>query len=384
MPTSRTTPRTCRKLLAALANADVAVGSRYAGGVRVLNWEVRRLLLSLGANAYVRFLSGLACVDCTSGFRGYRASVFRQSADGIGPPAMRSCRSCSSASATSASPKSHLLHGAAARRVEDVAAGDRRSDRASVGPVLPAASAAASAAAGPPARRVMKLSIYTFVKDGLFYDFHVEAMLRHHAAARRRDHRQRRLQHRRHLRGDRGSTRRSRSIDSHWDRSDPSAWHRDFKNQARELCTGDWCILLDCDEFIPEWEFPRLRHFSATTSAVIVPVNSSTSTRTTASSWRRLPKIVPDLGMRIHRNVPEIEVWGDGANVRRKGATTTRGRSTTAGHSRCITSAASASRAASAEMAHAGQTAQRAEPAVGQAPGFVFNMFPHRGTTPTA
>jgi dolichol-phosphate mannosyltransferase len=41
----------------------------------VLNWEVRRLLLSLGANAYVRFLSGLACVDCTSGFRAYRASV---------------------------------------------------------------------------------------------------------------------------------------------------------------------------------------------------------------------------------------------------------------------------------------------------------------------
>ena len=71
-------PADLPKLLAALADADVAVGSRYAGGVRVLNWEVRRLLLSLGANAYVRFLSGLACIDCTSGFRGYRASVFRQ------------------------------------------------------------------------------------------------------------------------------------------------------------------------------------------------------------------------------------------------------------------------------------------------------------------
>ena len=44
----------------------------------MLNWEVKRLLLSLGANAYVRRLSGLGCVDCTSGFRGYRAKVFER------------------------------------------------------------------------------------------------------------------------------------------------------------------------------------------------------------------------------------------------------------------------------------------------------------------
>jgi dolichol-phosphate mannosyltransferase len=71
-------PADLPRLLQGLVDADVAVGSRYAGGVRVLNWEVRRLLLSLGANAYVRFLSGLACVDCTSGFRGYRASVLER------------------------------------------------------------------------------------------------------------------------------------------------------------------------------------------------------------------------------------------------------------------------------------------------------------------
>jgi dolichol-phosphate mannosyltransferase len=68
-------PADLPRLVERLADADVAVGSRYAGGVRVLNWEVRRLLLSLGANAYVRLLSGLACVDCTSGFRAYRAGV---------------------------------------------------------------------------------------------------------------------------------------------------------------------------------------------------------------------------------------------------------------------------------------------------------------------
>ena len=71
-------PADLPRLLDGLADADVAIGSRYAGGVRVLNWEVRRLLLSLGANAYVRILGGLACVDCTSGFRAYRASVLER------------------------------------------------------------------------------------------------------------------------------------------------------------------------------------------------------------------------------------------------------------------------------------------------------------------
>jgi len=71
-------PADLPRLLAALANADVAVGSRYVGGVRVLNWDVRRLLLSLAANTYVRMLSGQACIDCTSGFRAYRANVFER------------------------------------------------------------------------------------------------------------------------------------------------------------------------------------------------------------------------------------------------------------------------------------------------------------------
>lgn len=71
-------PADLPRLLDALSSADVTVGSRYVGGVRVLNWEVRRLLLSLGANAYVRFLSGLNCIDCTSGFRGYRTSFLRR------------------------------------------------------------------------------------------------------------------------------------------------------------------------------------------------------------------------------------------------------------------------------------------------------------------
>ena len=69
-------PADLPRLLGALDQGDVAIGSRYVGGVRVINWDVKRLLLSLSANAYVRWLSGLPCVDCTSGFRAYRASAF--------------------------------------------------------------------------------------------------------------------------------------------------------------------------------------------------------------------------------------------------------------------------------------------------------------------
>src|SRR5688500_12900543 len=70
-------PADLPRLIEALRSADVAVGSRYRGGIRALNWDVRRLLLSLGANACVRFLTGEQCVDCTSGFRAYRVSALR-------------------------------------------------------------------------------------------------------------------------------------------------------------------------------------------------------------------------------------------------------------------------------------------------------------------
>ena len=77
-------PADLPRLIDVLSRADVAIGSRYVGGIRVLNWEVRRLLLSLGANRYVRVLSGLKCTDCTSGFRAYRVAALKKvSFDGI-------------------------------------------------------------------------------------------------------------------------------------------------------------------------------------------------------------------------------------------------------------------------------------------------------------
>lgn len=79
------------RLLATIGDgADIALGSRYVGGIRVLNWPVRRLLLSLFAGSYTRFWSGLRLSDPTSGFKAIRTRVIRSldwsqfAADGYG------------------------------------------------------------------------------------------------------------------------------------------------------------------------------------------------------------------------------------------------------------------------------------------------------------
>ena len=59
-------------LVAATADADVVIGSRYVAGGGIRNWSKRRRLLSRFANVYVRAVTGLRARDCTSGFRCWR------------------------------------------------------------------------------------------------------------------------------------------------------------------------------------------------------------------------------------------------------------------------------------------------------------------------
>jgi apolipoprotein N-acyltransferase len=68
-------PEELPRLLAALATADLVIGSRWVEGGRVHNWPRRRLLLSRGANAYTRAALGMPLKDATAGYRAYRASV---------------------------------------------------------------------------------------------------------------------------------------------------------------------------------------------------------------------------------------------------------------------------------------------------------------------
>ena len=58
--------------LKAVENADLVIGSRYSGGVRVLNWPLKRLLLSRCAGIYVWIITGMPVTDPTGGYKCFR------------------------------------------------------------------------------------------------------------------------------------------------------------------------------------------------------------------------------------------------------------------------------------------------------------------------
>jgi dolichol-phosphate mannosyltransferase len=55
--------------------SDLVIGSRYLNGVSVVNWPLRRLMLSYFASVYTRVITGLHISDCTSGFKCFRRSA---------------------------------------------------------------------------------------------------------------------------------------------------------------------------------------------------------------------------------------------------------------------------------------------------------------------
>lgn len=65
-------------LLAALEDgADVAIGSRFVPGGSIVNWSLRRRLLSRWGNRYARSLLGVPIRDMTSGYRAFTAEAVR-------------------------------------------------------------------------------------------------------------------------------------------------------------------------------------------------------------------------------------------------------------------------------------------------------------------
>jgi len=71
-------PNEILKFLVEIKNADLVIGSRYVTGVNVINWPMRRLLLSWFANLYTRFITGMPVHDATGGFKCFRKEVLEK------------------------------------------------------------------------------------------------------------------------------------------------------------------------------------------------------------------------------------------------------------------------------------------------------------------
>lgn len=68
-------PNDLLRLIEGFKEADVVVGSRYTGGIRVTDWDLFRLFVSRMANIFVYLVTGLKVSDSTAGFVGYKRKV---------------------------------------------------------------------------------------------------------------------------------------------------------------------------------------------------------------------------------------------------------------------------------------------------------------------
>jgi dolichol-phosphate mannosyltransferase len=71
-------PEDLPRMLDALTDADLVIGSRYVPGGRIVNWPKRRYVLSWGANVYTRLALGAKVKDMTGGFRAYRRAALEK------------------------------------------------------------------------------------------------------------------------------------------------------------------------------------------------------------------------------------------------------------------------------------------------------------------
>jgi hypothetical protein len=164
----------------------------------------------------------------------------------------------------------------------------------------------------------MKISIYTYLRNGLFLDYHAVQMLKQHLPLADEIVINEGY-------SDDGTYEAIEKLDQkikihrqRWDNVAPGpTWWGELSDAARRLCTGDWCIKLDCDEFIPEWEFDRLRRMLERTDRSLLPIRFKNfyanykvfHTRPERARWIQCK-------WAIHRNLPDVHAVGDGSSVR--------------------------------------------------------------------
>ena len=70
-------PTDIPRFIETAAEADLVLGTRYRGGIRVNNWPLRRLMLSLGAAKYVKWITGMPFSDPTGGYKCFRRKALK-------------------------------------------------------------------------------------------------------------------------------------------------------------------------------------------------------------------------------------------------------------------------------------------------------------------
>jgi len=68
-------PADVPRLLKKLGEFDLVLGSRYSQGISVINWPLRRLLISIAGNIYTAIITGMPFKDATGGFKAWRATT---------------------------------------------------------------------------------------------------------------------------------------------------------------------------------------------------------------------------------------------------------------------------------------------------------------------
>lgn len=70
-------PNDIPRMLEAIKKADLVIGSRYLKGINVVNWPLRRLILSFFAAQYAKLITGMRINDPTGGFKCFRREVLQ-------------------------------------------------------------------------------------------------------------------------------------------------------------------------------------------------------------------------------------------------------------------------------------------------------------------
>jgi len=71
-------PKDLPMMVRNLKKNDLIIGSRYINGISVVNWPLRRLMLSYGANTYSRIITGMPIMDGTGGFKAWKSEVLSE------------------------------------------------------------------------------------------------------------------------------------------------------------------------------------------------------------------------------------------------------------------------------------------------------------------